>query len=375
MPSIPLPSPDNDYAAPDGTRLDLATWDAVMGSIGARLRAAEAIRATFQELIDAGTDQALEMIGTNVEPQLSALKSTISGAQTDLALLQDQIARLTGGGAGNISPLLILQDGTHRFVTDAQVSDWQGRVTAAQLAAAISNLVNGAGPALDQLNELAAALGNDPNFAATVLARLSDKASLSTANAFAGDLTLTSNNQRVWFKSPDSDFDYAILSSTGSLYVQKFGKDGTFKSNSFMLNADDTAYHNNNISVQNAVYQSNGDIFMPWANGFLSQVLETKISDAGKSFGASGYVKFGNGLIVQWGRGVDDQAITFPVAFPNAAVGVWCTAEFLQDVANVYAVYVSAIAASGFTGRYRYASGGATGNVTSAGWYWLAMGY
>lgn len=42
----------------------------------------------------------------------------------------------------------------------------------AAIAAAISGLVNGAGAALDTLNELAAALGNDPNFATTIAGQL-----------------------------------------------------------------------------------------------------------------------------------------------------------------------------------------------------------
>jgi hypothetical protein len=44
---------------------------------------------------------------------------------------------------------------------------------------AISNLVNGAGSALDTLNELAAALGNDANFATTINTNIATKLSLS----------------------------------------------------------------------------------------------------------------------------------------------------------------------------------------------------
>lgn len=47
---------------------------------------------------------------------------------------------------------------------------------AAQISAAIDDLINGAPGALDQLNELAAAMGNDANFAATVTNALAGKA-------------------------------------------------------------------------------------------------------------------------------------------------------------------------------------------------------
>ncbi|MFD1245906.1 phage tail protein [Paralysiella testudinis] len=45
-------------------------------------------------------------------------------------------------------------------------------VNQTELAAAIGNLVNGAPGALDTLRELAAALGNDPNFASTIAAQI-----------------------------------------------------------------------------------------------------------------------------------------------------------------------------------------------------------
>lgn len=51
---------------------------------------------------------------------------------------------------------------------------------------AVSNLVDAAPAALDTLNELAAALGDDVNFATTVTTSLSDKASLTSANTFTG---------------------------------------------------------------------------------------------------------------------------------------------------------------------------------------------
>ena len=54
---------------------------------------------------------------------------------------------------------------------------------------AISNLVNGAGSSLDTLNELATALGNDPNFATTITNQIGTKLSTATytANKIATD--------------------------------------------------------------------------------------------------------------------------------------------------------------------------------------------
>lgn len=57
----------------------------------------------------------------------------------------------------------------------------------------ISNLVSSAPSTLDTLNELAAALGNDPNFATTVTNSLANKANLSGA-AFSGLITAPSGD-------------------------------------------------------------------------------------------------------------------------------------------------------------------------------------
>ena len=57
--------------------------------------------------------------------------------------------------------------------------------TESYVTTAISNLVDSAPTTLDTLNELAAALGDDPNFATTVTNSLAAKASVDDATALA----------------------------------------------------------------------------------------------------------------------------------------------------------------------------------------------
>ncbi len=90
MPSL-LPSPADDYAAPQDMRLNKAAWDAALVSVGARLRALEAVKASFEALIALGTGQALEVIQANVAPQLSALRQALAGLESEIAQAQDQI--------------------------------------------------------------------------------------------------------------------------------------------------------------------------------------------------------------------------------------------------------------------------------------------
>ena len=71
-----------------------------------------------------------------------------------------------------INPSYVTQSASYRFVTDTQIAAWNDKPTQTQLAAdiktAIDNVINAAPGVLDTLDELAGALGDDPNFATTM---------------------------------------------------------------------------------------------------------------------------------------------------------------------------------------------------------------
>jgi hypothetical protein len=73
----------------------------------------------------------------------------------------------------------------------SEFSNDVGFATETYVDLAVANLVNSAPETLDTLNELAAALGDDPNFATTITNELGNKANLSGAN-FTGIVTATS---------------------------------------------------------------------------------------------------------------------------------------------------------------------------------------
>ena len=78
-------------------------------------------------------------------------------------------------------------------ITDAySSSNPSGYQTAAQVASTISALVDSAPSTLDTLNELAAALGDDPNFATTVTNNIATKVSKS-GDTMTGSLTINSS--------------------------------------------------------------------------------------------------------------------------------------------------------------------------------------
>lgn len=74
-----------------------------------------------------------------------------------------------------------------------------GGRTAAEITAEINAVINGAPGALDTLNELAAALGDDANFAATMTNALAEKMGISLANGYEG---MTANGvDNVWIRT------------------------------------------------------------------------------------------------------------------------------------------------------------------------------
>jgi len=112
-------------------------------------------------------------------------------------------------GLGNVqnldqtNPANISQTPSYRFVTDSDKSNWDSKATtvyadnAAATAQAnansytnnkISDLVASSPATLDTLNELATALGNDPNFATTITNQISGKANTVHSHV-TGDVT------------------------------------------------------------------------------------------------------------------------------------------------------------------------------------------
>jgi len=143
-----------------------------------------------QYLTQAEGDAAYDILGAASSVQ-SALSSHTSNTSNPHATTKTQL------GLGNVqdldqtNPANISQTPSYRFVTDSEKSNWDSKATtgyvdnAAATAQAnansytnnkISDLVASSPAALDTLNELAAALGNDPNFATTITNQISGKA-------------------------------------------------------------------------------------------------------------------------------------------------------------------------------------------------------
>ena len=91
-------------------------------------------------------------------------------------------------GKETIKPLTSVPS---EYVTDDELSA-KGYQTSSQVSSAISNLVDSAPETLNTLNELAAALGDDPNFATTITNQIAQKADASDLDNYATTEALTS---------------------------------------------------------------------------------------------------------------------------------------------------------------------------------------
>ena len=95
--------------------------------------------------------------------------------------------------------------------------------TKTQVDKKVSNLVNSAPETLDTLNELASALGNDPNFATTVANQIGAKANNSDVVHKSGDETIAGSKtftDRMFLKS--STFERGNLPSTNVIEDREF---------------------------------------------------------------------------------------------------------------------------------------------------------
>ena len=156
---------------------------------------------------------------------MSTLAARIADLATRLATECKSIRTLVNGNAADLSSLTTTQktslvaainelktaidnSGSSITINDSTSSTtevWSSSKVSAAITQAKSDLVNGAGAALDTLSELAAALGNDASFASTVTAALGYRLRFDAAQTLtAGQKTQACANLGIG--EPDTDF-------------------------------------------------------------------------------------------------------------------------------------------------------------------------
>ena len=115
---------------------------------------------------------------TAAQGSLSALNTT---TKTSLVSAINELVTMTGSAGASIDDAA----GNGNTGVTWSADKIFGSIEAAKTAVK-NDLVNGAGAALDTLNELAAALGNDPSFAATIATEIANRVRFDAAQTLTG---------------------------------------------------------------------------------------------------------------------------------------------------------------------------------------------
>ena len=172
-----------------------------------------------------------------LDASVSALRNRVSGVETSVSTMTPIVARLnaidhdaylTSDDLSTVQDRLTsVETSVHnlesidhsQFITSDDLADFEptnpssvvnleGYATEEYVDSAISNVINSAPAALDTLNELATALGNDANFATTVTNALANKANISDIPTATSQLT--------------NDSGFITQATTDGLYEPKF---------------------------------------------------------------------------------------------------------------------------------------------------------
>lgn len=121
---------------------------------------------------------------------ISTLRTSVNGVQTNISTMMPIVNRLNDIDHSQFVTADDLAD--FEPVDPSSIvnpEDLEGYATEEYVDRAISNVINSAPTALDTLNELATALGNDANFATTITNALANKANISDIPTATSQLT------------------------------------------------------------------------------------------------------------------------------------------------------------------------------------------
>lgn len=252
------------------------------------------------------------------------------------------------------------------------------------VAQAIAALVNSAPGALDTLQELAAALGNDANFATTVTNALAGKVSKS-GDTMIANLNFSGANIGIqgthgYMQFGGNDKGDAIESNGANVNIASWwglgfydlcGKryTGTMDLRSGNWRTVGAIRADQGFIGNLAGTSSNADKLggqsLQW---ILDQIGAAKTGVVASNLAENGWVKFANGLIVQWGiakNGSGTQRVSFPISFGSKVFHI----NFSSTILSNDAVTNSAIQNYSLTGAELYA------NTSPAGYVlWFAIG-
>ncbi|WP_298588980.1 shufflon system plasmid conjugative transfer pilus tip adhesin PilV [uncultured Selenomonas sp.] len=253
-----------------------------------------------------------------------------------------------------------------RGTNNAQVA------TTAFVTQAIAALINGSPGALDTLQELAKALGNDADFAATVTNALAGKVAKS-GDTMTGRLTAPSVLVNDWFRALGNCGFYfenhgGGWHMTDDEWIRAHNGKGIYTSGKIRCDAGFEGDLRGTAGNANTV----GDKSLQW---ILEQISAAKTGIVNGNLEQNGWVKFANGLIIQWLYNATPSAngIAFPITFSYK-----CFAVFSNRTNNTHSGDVCSTHVHSFTNSWVKVWSGKTDEAMNFGSYYkvniLAVG-
>ncbi len=153
--------------------------------------------------LETGVIALAEAVGTDVKAltlKIGDLTQLTTAAKSNLVDAINEAAASGGGG-------VVIDDAAG--LGDTTVT-WSADKTVTAIQAAVDALVDGAPAALDTLNKLAAALGNDENLAQTMITQINNRVRFDEAQALTAEQQLTACTN-IGVGNPTRNFaaDYA----------------------------------------------------------------------------------------------------------------------------------------------------------------------
>ena len=138
----------------------------------------------------------------------------------------------------------VLTDGV--TATTQSASDNSTKVaTTAYTDTAISNLVDSSPLTLNTLNELASALGDDPNFATTVTNSIATKLPLA-GGTLTGNLEISNLNPKISLTDTNNDSDFALILNQGIFRIRDLTNSSTDR---FTIDSSGTINVSGNLDI------------------------------------------------------------------------------------------------------------------------------
>ncbi len=199
-------------------------------------------------------------------PAVSAASSSDNSGRTYIQdILLDSFGHITG-----ITTATETVVDTNNYTTGATTNGTTGLITftrndggtyttsiSGYVTTQISNLIDSAPSTLDTLNELAAALGDDPNFATSVATAIGNKVSKS-GDTMTGDLSIFKNDSKLTLGQINVSTGYASIEmyagngGTFNGYTIRYNKDTSFDRLEFVDGSGNPRIYFENGGILNA---------------------------------------------------------------------------------------------------------------------------